>query len=303
MRPVLIDINQRLAAQPHGPRSRPLRCELMARAAADQRHHRSGRRRADLRRRRGRGASASTCSSRSRVAFDDQLELSMLLTRRSCARSAISSRPSSAVERGRYDVSVPVTTADELGELSAGFNQMVAGLAERERIREAFGTYLDREVAEYILSEGFSAGGRRGRGLAAVLRRARLHPLRGRRRRRRRSSPALNEPVRGRRADRRPPRRPRRQVRSATACWRCSARRSRFADHADRAVRAAVEIAAAVNDDGAPAAPDRRSGSTRGRSSPARSAAPAGSTSASSATRSTSPPGSRRRRGRSTTTS
>ena len=36
---------------------------------------------------------------------------------------------------------------------------MAAGLAERERIREAFGTYLDREVAEYILSEGFSEEG------------------------------------------------------------------------------------------------------------------------------------------------
>jgi adenylate cyclase len=54
---------------------------------------------------------------------------------------------------------VPVTTADELGDLSAAFNQMAKGLAERERIREAFGTYLDREVAEYILSEGFSPEG------------------------------------------------------------------------------------------------------------------------------------------------
>jgi adenylate cyclase len=36
---------------------------------------------------------------------------------------------------------------------------MVAGLGERERIREAFGTYLDKEVAEYILSEGFTEEG------------------------------------------------------------------------------------------------------------------------------------------------
>jgi hypothetical protein len=34
-------------------------------------------------------------------------------------------------------------------------NQMVEGLAERERLREAFGTYLDREVADYILSDAF----------------------------------------------------------------------------------------------------------------------------------------------------
>ena len=52
-----------------------------------------------------------------------------------------------------------MTTGDELGELAASFNQMVEGLAERERIRDAFGTYLDRSVAEYILSEEFSAEG------------------------------------------------------------------------------------------------------------------------------------------------
>ena len=69
---------------------------------------------------------------------------------------------SSAVDRvgeGDFGVSVPVTTGDELGELAASFNEMVAGLAERERLREAFGTYLDKEVAEYILSEGFTEEG------------------------------------------------------------------------------------------------------------------------------------------------
>ena len=63
------------------------------------------------------------------------------------------------VGEGDYDVAVPVTTADEIGELAASFNGMVPGLRERERIREAFGTYLDEEVAEYILSDGFSERG------------------------------------------------------------------------------------------------------------------------------------------------
>ena len=63
------------------------------------------------------------------------------------------------VRRGDYSVAVPVTTGDEFGDLAASFNQMVEGLAERETIREAFGTYLDKEVAEYILSEGFSEEG------------------------------------------------------------------------------------------------------------------------------------------------
>jgi adenylate cyclase len=63
------------------------------------------------------------------------------------------------VQRGDFEATVPVTTADELGELSAAYNQMVTGLAERERIREAFGTYLDEEVAEYILSDGYAPEG------------------------------------------------------------------------------------------------------------------------------------------------
>ncbi len=59
-----------------------------------------------------------------------------------------------AVRGGRFGVTVPVTTPDEIGNLSAAFNQMSQGLAERERIRAAFGTYLDRDVAEHILESG-----------------------------------------------------------------------------------------------------------------------------------------------------
>ena len=54
--------------------------------------------------------------------------------------------------QGDYDVRVPVLSSDELGELSNAFNRMARGLAERERIREAFGTYVDKDVAGFILS-------------------------------------------------------------------------------------------------------------------------------------------------------
>jgi len=62
------------------------------------------------------------------------------------------------VEGGDFDVEVPVYDASELGLLQAGFNRMVEGLRERERIREAFGTYVDRDVAEHILEEGGMEG-------------------------------------------------------------------------------------------------------------------------------------------------
>src|SRR5919106_5489031 len=63
------------------------------------------------------------------------------------------------IRQGRFDEHVPVTTSDEFGELSSAFNQMVDGLAERERLREAFGTYLDEEVARHIISEDYNPDG------------------------------------------------------------------------------------------------------------------------------------------------
>jgi class 3 adenylate cyclase len=93
------------------------------------------------------------------VATTISLELSLLLSKSILRPIADLQRATEAVREGRYDVSVPVTTGDELGDLAASFNEMISGLAERERIRDAFGTYLDEEVAEYILSEGFSKAG------------------------------------------------------------------------------------------------------------------------------------------------
>jgi class 3 adenylate cyclase len=63
------------------------------------------------------------------------------------------------VGAGDFDARVPVVTTDETGDLARSFNDMAAGLAERERIRDAFGTYVDREVAEHILREGTSLHG------------------------------------------------------------------------------------------------------------------------------------------------
>jgi adenylate cyclase len=63
------------------------------------------------------------------------------------------------VGRGDLGVRVPVVSVDETGALARSFNAMVEGLRERERIREAFGTYVDRDVAEHILREGTSLAG------------------------------------------------------------------------------------------------------------------------------------------------
>ncbi len=63
------------------------------------------------------------------------------------------------VQGGDLTARVPVTTSDELGELAHDFNLMALGLQEREQMREAFGTYMDKEVAALILSGQFPEGG------------------------------------------------------------------------------------------------------------------------------------------------
>jgi len=63
------------------------------------------------------------------------------------------------VQLGDLNAEIPIYDGSEIGLLQAGFNQMTAGLRDRERIREAFGTYLDREVAEHILDAGTSLEG------------------------------------------------------------------------------------------------------------------------------------------------
>ncbi|MDQ3728815.1 MAG: adenylate/guanylate cyclase domain-containing protein [Actinomycetota bacterium] len=93
------------------------------------------------------------------VATTIALELTLLVTRSVLRPLADLQKATERVLDGDFAVSVPVTTGDETGELAASFNAMVQGLAERERIREAFGTYLDNEVAEYILSDSFTEEG------------------------------------------------------------------------------------------------------------------------------------------------
>src|SRR5204862_1812364 len=67
------------------------------------------------------------------VATTISLELTVLFAKSIVRPITDLQRATEAVREGRYDVAVPVTTGDELGELAASFNQMVEGLAERER--------------------------------------------------------------------------------------------------------------------------------------------------------------------------
>jgi class 3 adenylate cyclase len=65
------------------------------------------------------------------------------------------------VATGNLQTEVMVTTSDETGRLTASFNQMVAGLRERERIRNMFSQYVTGQVAEAVLRGEVRMGGER----------------------------------------------------------------------------------------------------------------------------------------------
>jgi adenylate cyclase len=58
------------------------------------------------------------------------------------------------VAAGDYSQRLPVVQDDDLGALAASFNRMQAGLAERQRLHSAFGTYVDPALAARLLEQG-----------------------------------------------------------------------------------------------------------------------------------------------------
>jgi HAMP domain-containing protein len=63
------------------------------------------------------------------------------------------------VEAGDLDAYLAITTTDEYADLYQGFNGMVIGLRERERLYDAFGRYVSPELAEQIRNEGVTMTG------------------------------------------------------------------------------------------------------------------------------------------------
>jgi adenylate cyclase len=93
------------------------------------------------------------------VAFTISFELSLLLLRSVVGPIQDLQRGTERVAAGDFAVRVPVVGSDETGRLAGSFNQMVAGLQERARLREAFGAFVDPGLAERVLEEGTSLEG------------------------------------------------------------------------------------------------------------------------------------------------
>jgi class 3 adenylate cyclase len=93
------------------------------------------------------------------VSFTISLELVVLVVRSLASSLRDLRRATERVRAGDYSARVPVVSTDETGALAQSFNTMVEGLDERERLREAFGAYVDPGLAERVLQEGIDLYG------------------------------------------------------------------------------------------------------------------------------------------------
>ena len=68
-----------------------------------------------------------------------------------------------AVQQGALETEIPVTSRDEVGELTASFNAMVRELRSKARIRETFGRYVDPRIVEGLIenADALAGGGDR----------------------------------------------------------------------------------------------------------------------------------------------
>jgi adenylate cyclase len=58
-----------------------------------------------------------------------------------------------AIAAGNFNISLAVSSRDEIGELVEAFNRMAKSLREKEMIKQAFTRYVAREVVEEILKD------------------------------------------------------------------------------------------------------------------------------------------------------
>lgn len=68
---------------------------------------------------------------------------------------------SKKIRDGQYDIEIHSASKDELGLLTDSFRDMAHGLAERERIKEAFGKFVNRQMADLVMNSDVKLGGER----------------------------------------------------------------------------------------------------------------------------------------------
>jgi adenylate cyclase len=63
------------------------------------------------------------------------------------------------IKEGQYRVNIKPSSNDEIGQLTASFIEMGRGLEEREKMKDAFGKFVNKEIADRVLSGEIRLGG------------------------------------------------------------------------------------------------------------------------------------------------
>jgi class 3 adenylate cyclase len=93
------------------------------------------------------------------VSFTISLELVVLVGRSLVSSLSDLRRATERVATGDFHTRVPVVASDETGDLAQSFNAMIDGLDEGERLRQAFGAYVDPALADRVVREGADLAG------------------------------------------------------------------------------------------------------------------------------------------------
>ena len=65
------------------------------------------------------------------------------------------------IEKGNYDIRLSPVYRDEIGQLTYSFREMGKGLKEREKIKDAFGKFVNKEIADRAMRGELKLGGER----------------------------------------------------------------------------------------------------------------------------------------------
>jgi class 3 adenylate cyclase len=88
------------------------------------------------------------------VSFTISFYLQVLVARSLASAFSDLQAATERVAAGDLHARVPVVATDETGRLAQSFNLMIEGLDEGERLRRAFGAYVDPGLADRVLAEG-----------------------------------------------------------------------------------------------------------------------------------------------------
>ncbi len=63
------------------------------------------------------------------------------------------------IENGQFSIDLKAKAKDEIGVLTNAFVDMGKGLEEKERMKDAFGRFVNQEIAEMAMKNEIQLGG------------------------------------------------------------------------------------------------------------------------------------------------